>query len=89
MLRALLLLALGLNVLLWAYGQNWLAPVGWPLVDHREPARLQQQVAPEGLRLRNGPGPAVAAPDAAVAPAPAEALSTTEQMPLSPPGAAR
>lgn len=54
MLRALLLLALGANALLWAHGQGWLAAVGWPLADQREPARWSQQVAPEGLRLLNG-----------------------------------
>lgn len=67
MLRSLLLLFLGANALLWAYGQGWLAAVGWPLEDHREPGRLAQQVAPEALRLLTDP---VAASTAAVATAP-------------------
>lgn len=56
MLRALLLLFLCANAVLWAYGQGWLAAVGWPREDHREPQRLAQQVAPEALRLLPAPG---------------------------------
>jgi hypothetical protein len=51
MLRALLVLVLCANGLLWAYGQGWLAPIGLPLLDHREPHRMSDQVAPQSLRL--------------------------------------
>ena len=58
LMRALLLLFLCANALVWAYGQGWLAAVGWPLQELREPHRLAQQVAPEALRLLPNQGQA-------------------------------
>ena len=67
MLRALLLLFLVANAVLWAYGQGWLAAVGWSPQDHREPQRLAQQVAPQALRLLPPEGAAQASTDASPA----------------------
>lgn len=50
---ALLLLA---NGLYFAWMQGLLAVIGWPPpADPREPQRLERQIAPERVRLLNGP----------------------------------
>lgn len=77
MLRALLLLFLVANAVLWAYGQGWLASVGWSPQDHREPQRLAQQVAPEALRLLPPEGDAQLLTDASPA-MPPDALPKDE-----------
>ena len=77
MLRALLLLFLCANAVLWAYGQGWLAAVGWSPPDHREPQRLAQQVAPEALRLLPPEGDAQPSTDASPA-IPPDALPKDE-----------
>lgn len=72
MLRALALWLLLGNLLLWAYGQGHLAPLGLAPHQAREPERLAQQVAPQALRVLNAPAPAALTdpdPDPAIAPA--------------------
>ncbi len=86
---ALLLLA---NGLYFAWTQGHLAAIGFPpSTDPREPRRLEQQIAPERVRLLNGPRgaepPAGApAPQPAPAPGPAPAAAP-EQAPATAPGA--
>ncbi|MCM2480141.1 hypothetical protein [Serpentinimonas maccroryi] len=70
MLRTLALLLLLGNLLLWAYGQGHLAPLGLAPHQAREPERLAQQVAPQALRVLNAPAPAAALTAAAPAPEP-------------------
>lgn len=52
MLRALLVLLIGANVLFFAWAQGWLAPT-WPppRAGEREPQRLAAQVQPERIRV--------------------------------------
>jgi cell division protein FtsN len=77
---ALLLLA---NGLYFAWMQGLLAAFGWPPpADPREPQRLERQIAPERVRLLNGPqgaeAPREAAAPPAQAPAPTPAPSATD-----------
>lgn len=52
MLRALVVLLLAANLAVWAWTQNWLAPLlPAPGQGQREPGRLAQQVRPEALRV--------------------------------------
>lgn len=52
MLRALLVLLIGVNVLFFAWAQGWLAPT-WPppRAGEREPQRLAAQVRPERIQV--------------------------------------
>lgn len=50
-LRVIVGLLLAANLLLWAWGQRWLAPIGLGPAVEREPQRLAQQVQPESVRV--------------------------------------
>lgn len=53
MLRAIVVVLLAANVAFWAWSQGWLdAVVGVPARGDREPERLEQQVAPDLVRVR-------------------------------------
>lgn len=71
MLRALLVLLLLANLLFWGWREGVFAQLGMAPTPTREPQRLQQQVAPERIRLL----PLTPAPTAASAAAPAAAAS--------------
>ena len=51
--NALIVLVL-LNVLLWAWTQGYLRLIGLGPETLQEPQRLQEQVNPDGLTLRQG-----------------------------------
>src|SRR5690606_39503241 len=55
-MRIALLLLVAANLLAFAWGQGWLAPV---IGDVRQPERLERQVGPERLRVlrRDDPHP--------------------------------
>ncbi len=87
MLRALALWLLLGNLLLWAYGQGHLAPLGLAPHQAREPERLAQQVAPQALRVLNAPAPAALTdpdPDPAPAPEPPPDPAATEPTAIAP-----
>jgi len=69
MLRATVAALLVANVAFWTYSQGHLRAWGLDPDSEREPQRLQQQVAPETLRLI-GPPPALAAGDTTNPPTP-------------------
>ena len=51
MLRWFVLALLLANVMFWAWGHGWLAPLGLTPTTERDPARLQQQVRPDSVRV--------------------------------------
>src|SRR5690554_1255574 len=55
-MRIALLLLVAANLLAFAWGQGWLAPI---IGDVRQPQRMERQVGPERLRVlrRDEPGP--------------------------------
>lgn len=88
MLRWVVAVLLVANGLYFAWTQGHLVAIGFPpTADPREPQRLTKQIAPESVRLLNGPRgaeppantlPARPAPAPASAPAP---VPTTEPLP--------
>lgn len=51
MLRALVVLLLLANLVYWAWSEHLLAPIGLAPMSERDPARLDQQVHPEAVRV--------------------------------------
>lgn len=51
MLRWFVLALLLANAMFWAWGRGWLAPLGLTPTTERDPARLQQQVRPDSVRV--------------------------------------
>ena len=80
MLRALVVLLLVANGALWAWQIGWLGWVSAPRAADaaREPQRLAQQVAPERLRLLNGPGSAAVDLADQAEPPPADVAPTAD-----------
>lgn len=80
---ALLLLA---NGLYFAWMQGLLAMLGWPApAVPQEPQRLERQIAPERVRLLNGPRGAEPLLEAAPAPAPGPAPAPANASPQAAP----
>lgn len=80
MLRFLIVILLLANGLFAAWGQGWLAPIGWSPEASSEAWRLGQQMRPEAVQLQASAAAEAKAPPAASAPAP----TTAADSPASP-----
>jgi hypothetical protein len=80
MLRWLALALLLANLLYWAWGRGWLAPLGFMPVAQRDDSRWSQQVRPDLVRVLP-PSQAPAPAPAASAPPPSLACLESEALP--------